>query len=424
MTTREKILLFFLATGVGFPNSSGGTLPLSFTHWRWGGSVGLTYRNIAHKPIEIEVEHQLTFSDAFFRVEGPVLADTPFLMEFSLDGDGRPRLYRLAIKTLTIRRVELEFGRFLVPFGRTNEQYRPDLYPLATKPLLYASPGLDFASRINHPHPFFSAGYTDTGVQATYLPHGESVGFPQRITAFLVNGLAESPLQGRPPPEARIPETPISAFGTDIDWGHERNSLGDNNDTKSVGCRFAWDYGDMSRPGPFSRAAVVNGFSVVLSGLGGRHDLEDRLSHWMGGMDLGLRHRNYRLTAEVLTSKVEASWPRLGTLGSAGSPNLLADYYTQKGHTLEMEFPLPKAFPFEAPLFILRGESMSRRGPELNEKGEVFPNTRIKRRTNKYSSGFSGYLTPYFIGKVEYSSWSFDQHAGIWQILWSGVLTF
>ncbi len=352
--------------------------------WRWGGSLSLNYRNIGAKPIEIEIENQLLLTDVFFRIEGPVLEDTPFLAEFALDEDGKPELYQLAVKSLKIRRVELEFGRFLVPFGRTNELYRPDLYPLVTKPLLYASPGLDFVSRVSYPHPLFSSGYADTGAPATYRPHAEPLWFPRNFTLFLVNGLQESPIRGRRPPEPRTFLILDSVSGTDVDWGHEGNFLADNNDTKNPGGRITWDYGDVTYPSPFSRAAFVNGFSASLSGMGGKYDIEDRLSNWAWGADLGLRHGTYRLTAEFLSGETQAKWPSVGT-STATTPSLIKDRYQLKGYSIQLEFPFAR-FPLsEQTRVVLRGESMTRRGPVLNFLGEVEPGRPLSK-TRRLSS--------------------------------------
>jgi hypothetical protein len=392
--------------------------------WRWGGAVSLNYRNIGAKPVEIEIENQILLTDTFLRAEGPVLEDTPFLLEFALDENGRPELYRLAVKSLKVRRVELEFGRFLVPFGRTNELYRPDLYPLVTKPLLYASPGLDFVSRVAYPHPLLSSGYADTGLLATYRPHAEPFWFPREVTLYVVNGLQESPIRGRRPPEPRTFLILDSNSGTDVDWGHEGNFLADNNDTKDPGIRIGWDYGDVSYPSPFSRAAVVNGVSAALSGKIGKYDIEDRLSDWVWGADLGVRKREYRLTAEYVYGETQAKWTTLNT-STMTSPPLIKDRYSVSGYSVQLEFPFPD-FPLsEQTRMVLRGESMTRDGPVLNRLGETTPGAEhIRTRMNKFSGGFNSRVSPYFTLKLEYGLWTFDAFPGIYQILWAGVLSF
>src|ERR1041384_6260512 len=70
--------------------------PLLFSGWRWGGGLSLNHRNICPPPIKTEIETQALPQDIFFRIEAPVLEETPFLMEYALDADGRPQLYRLA----------------------------------------------------------------------------------------------------------------------------------------------------------------------------------------------------------------------------------------------------------------------------------------------------------------------------------------
>jgi len=396
----------------------------SISNLRLGGSLSFTYRSIGAKPIEIEIENQMALTDMFFRIEGPVLQDTPFLLEFALDAGGQPELYRLAVKNMTIRRVELEFGRFLVPFGRTNELYRPDLYPLVTKPLLYASPGLDFVSRVSYPHPLFSSGYSDTGIRMMYRPHAEPFWFPRKLTVYLVNGLQESSISGRRPPDPRTFLILDSVSGTDVDWAHEVNFLSDNNDTKNPGARIEWDYGDISYPSPFSRAALVNGFSAGLSGLIGKYDIEDRLSNWIWGAVVGLRHGKYRLTGEFIYGEVQAKWVTLGTSADA-TPPLVKDRYSESGYSVQLEFPFSELLFAKQTRAIFRGESFSRRGPVLNRMGEIFPGiAHSKTRINKYSGGLNSRVNEYFTIKLEYGLWIPDQYPSIYQILWAGVLSF
>lgn len=409
------------------PAESGEVVHRATGTWRSSGALSLNYRNIGAKPIEIEIENQLALADIFVRVDGPMMEDTPFLVEFNLDEEGRPELFRLAVRSFRLRRVELELGRFLVPFGRTNELYRPDLYPLVTKPLLYASPGLDFVSRVSHPHPLFSSGYTDTGARVTYTPRSEPIWFPRKFTAFLVNGLQESPISGRGAPDPRTFNILDSVSGTDVDWGHEINNLADNNDTKNPGGRIEWDYGDVAYPSPFSRAAFVHGFSLGASGIIGKYDIEDRLSNWATAADLGLRRREYRLTAEYLVGGAQAKWPDLGTSTNT-VPSLVKDRYVMRGLSVQLEFPFPE-FPLSKQTrVILRGETMTRRGPVLNRKGEIVPEPtaphHIKTRVNKFSGGFHSRMSPHFSVKLEYGLWTFGLSPSIYQILWAGVLSF
>jgi hypothetical protein len=405
---------------------------LTFQGWRASGALSFNYRNIGAKPIEIEIENQILLTDIFFRVEGPVLEKTPFQLEFELDPEGQPQIYRMAVRTWRVRRVDLEIGRFLVPFGRSNELYRPDLYPLVSRSLLYASPtGLDFVSRVGYPHPVFSSGYTDTGLRATYLPHAEPFWFPREVTVFLVNGLQESPLVGRPPPEARTFLILDSVSGSDVDWGHEKNFLGDNNDTKNPGARISWDYGDVAYPSPFSRAAILNGFSLTVSGMIGKYDIEDRLSNSVWGADLGLRHREYRLTGEYIWGEAQAKWPLLNTstdtiqIGRHLLPSKpIKDRYRTSGYTVQLEFPFAR-LPFSRQnRVVLRRESLTRFGPEVNRLGELIPFSYTKTTINKFSGGFNSRISPYFSVKMEYGLWTFDRFPSIYQTMWAGVLSF
>ena len=105
----------------------------------------------------------------------------------------RPQLNQL---NFGYRRVEgwlFQFGKFLVPFGRYNELYRPDQFLTVTRPLLYASPdSLDLVVRLNSPRPPVSSGYTDIGARISYYPRNELALVPDELTFFVVNGFGET----------------------------------------------------------------------------------------------------------------------------------------------------------------------------------------------------------------------------------------
>lgn len=432
--TWQALIVFLVLYGGRQALSQDTPFALSAIHresgdpWRWSGNLTMNFRGIGQRPLEVEVENQLVLSDVFMRLEGPVLEGTPFLAEFSFDTEGQPHLYRLAVKYLPVKRVAFELGRFLVPFGSFNELYRPDLYPLLTKPLLFATPGLDYVSRVNHPHPVFSSGYTDTGLLVHYYPHAEPLWFPSSLSLFVVNGLGEGPNNGRPPstPHAFFAFSPVE--GVDIDWGHERTFLLDNNDTKTFGGRIHYDFGDVTLPDPLRKSIFIDGVSFGVSAMNGKYDIEDQLNYWAVGVDATARRNEYRFTTEWVTGPSDFRAENIlfvSTTTTLGQAEFIKDRYATTGGHVQIEFPFPE-FPLslQTNAIVTLGQ-LVRRGPVLTKAGELSsdqPN--VHTQINKYSLGFNSVISPNFNFKFEFAYWDFNHFGDIYQWIVGGVLSF
>src|SRR4051812_19357098 len=137
------------------------------------GSLSLNWRNVGpRKPgFETQIQDEVYLADMYFGADGPFVDQVPFQIEFHLPtaGQGRIELNQLNFQYNRIDNATLQFGKFLIPFGRYNELYRPDQFLTVTRPLLFASPdSLDLVVRLNSPRPPLTSGYTDIGARASY----------------------------------------------------------------------------------------------------------------------------------------------------------------------------------------------------------------------------------------------------------------
>lgn len=169
---------------------------------RMSGSLSLNWRNVGpRKPgFETQIQNQAFLADMYFAFRGPVLDIVPFVLEFQMPtgSQGQPSLYQFGFRYQGFERWDFTLGKFLVPFGRYNELYRPDMFLTVTRPLLYASPdSLDLVVRLNSPRPPFSSGYADIGARASYYPTGALFWMPSEMTFFIVNGLSEASNRSR-----------------------------------------------------------------------------------------------------------------------------------------------------------------------------------------------------------------------------------
>ena len=133
------------------------------------GTATLNWRNVGPREpgFETQIQNQVYLADMYFGALGPVAENVPVLIEWNLPtaGRGAPRLSQAYAEYNGVRRIKFQFGKFMVPFGRYNELYRPDQYLAVTRPLLYASPdSLDLVVRPNSARPAISYGYSDIGV--------------------------------------------------------------------------------------------------------------------------------------------------------------------------------------------------------------------------------------------------------------------
>lgn len=399
----------------------------------WSGALTLNYRAIGRQPKEVQIEDQLMLSDFFLRLDDNTLEDFPFMMEFAFDGEGKPELYQITIKSLTVEKMQLAFGRFVIPFGRYNELYRPDKYFTLSKPLLYGTPSMDYAVGINFPRPMFAAGYTDTGIRIDGDISALSRYLPDSFSFYIVNGLQES---GREPLESDLFIIPAHVEGIDVDWSHERNFLSDNNDTKTFGARVHYDIGDMSfmTPQYLGGTREIEGLSCGISGMTGKYDIEDKLDYYVIGADAAFQYGEMSISAEFGYSPTEFRAYNVNYASAAsGVPMILKDRYTNYGYYVQAIAPFPEIIWSKRTNLICRFAQAFRAGPDLSvrfldpETGvqAITPGKgRLKTRLDKYTVALNNLLKKNFLLKAEFSYWDFDIYEDFYQIIVGGVLSF
>ncbi|MCR4295415.1 MAG: hypothetical protein NUW21_07755, partial [Elusimicrobia bacterium] len=115
-----------------------------FSRIKLFGAASINWRNVGPREpgFETQIQNQVYLADLYLGAEGPVTEDVPVLLEWNLPTAGRgvPRLSQAYAEYNGVRRIKFQLGKFMVPFGRYNELYRPDQYLAVTRPLLYASP--------------------------------------------------------------------------------------------------------------------------------------------------------------------------------------------------------------------------------------------------------------------------------------------
>src|SRR4051812_33670076 len=160
------------------------------------GSMSINWRNVGPRTpgFETQIQNEVYLADMYFGAEGPVLEGVPFHLEMNIPTalQGNVQLYQMFAEYDRVRRIRLQAGKFLVPFGRYNELYRPDQFLTVTRPLLFASPdSIDLVVRPNSPRPPVSAGYTDIGGRFSWYPVRVHPLIPDELTVYVVNGLGE-----------------------------------------------------------------------------------------------------------------------------------------------------------------------------------------------------------------------------------------
>ncbi|MEK7233187.1 MAG: hypothetical protein AAB268_05190, partial [Elusimicrobiota bacterium] len=269
-------------------------------------AASLNWRNVGPREpgFETQIQNQVYLADIYLGAEGPVTEDIPVSLEWNLPtaGRGAPRLSQAYVEYNGVRRIKFQLGKFMVPFGRYNELYRPDQYLAVTRPLLYASPdSLDLVVRPNSPRPPVSYGYSDIGVRWSWYPVRVHPLVPSDVTLFLVNGISEQKNRLRTfpnPSNLGIPGPGTN--GVVPDFGHDNNNLADNNNAKSLGGRIVFALGDLRLPWPVpERAADLTGTYLGLSGMGGNYDLEGYLNYEMWSVDWSFEYRGVSLSGEA-----------------------------------------------------------------------------------------------------------------------------
>ncbi|MBI5630936.1 MAG: hypothetical protein HY921_08640 [Elusimicrobia bacterium] len=395
---------------------------------RGRGSLSLNWRNVGpRKPgFETQIQNEVYLADMYFGLEGPFLEGIPVQAEWHMPtaGRGSPQLNQLNFQYRRLDHVMVQLGKFLVPFGRYNELYRPEDFLAVTRPLLYASPdSLDLVVRLNSPRPPVSSGYTDVGGRISYYPPVFHPLIPSELTFFVVNGLGESNNRQRTFPNTDnlgIPSVPDN--GVTIDFGHQNNNLADNNNSKSLGGRVVFALGDVRLPWPVpERSLDLTGMSLGFSGMGGQYELEGTLNYQMYGADLSFDYKGFNFSGEYMYSQTQFLSP-LAVNGAIAAPvQQIRDFETDYGYFLQASFPLiRKPALGERVTGVLVFNQIFRRGPILDLflnpviNGTTYPSVnaigpaplRVTRRLDKYTAAVNWRLNEHFQFKVEYSYWT------------------
>ena len=397
------------------------------------GTASLNWRNVGPREpgFETQIQNQAYLADMYFGATGPVMEGVPVFIEWNLPtaGRGALRLSQAFAEYDRVRRIKLQFGKFMVPFGRYNELYRADQYLAVTRPLLYSSPdSLDLVVRPNSPRPPISYGYSDIGARWSWYPVRVHPLIPSEITLFVVNGIGESTNRLRTFPNPTNLGIPGPATnGVSPDFGHQNNNLADNNNAKSVGGRVVFALGDLRLPWPFpEKAQDLTGTHLGLSGMGGNYDLEGYLNYSMFSADWAVDYHGINLSGEAMYSANHFLVPLLTPGSSAGAPVLVAPVTQTRqlehlyGYFIQGSFPVSRRPPFgERVTGVLVYNEMYRRGPLLDfllnyndgvttyESMNAYRVTApyVTRQIRKYTAGLHWKLSQRFALKGEYSYW-------------------
>lgn len=411
-----------------------------FAEVHFFGVGSFNWRNIGPKypGYETQIQDEVYLADMYFGLEVPLAERVPFHVEFNVPTElsGAPQLFQLYAEYDRIQEWKFQVGKFIVPYGRYNELYRPDQFLTVTRPLLYASPdSIDLEVRPNSPVPPVSAGDTDVGARVSWYPQDPNPLVPEELTLFIVNGLDESDSRSRtfPNPEnLGIAGPPTS--GVELDFGHQNNGLADNNNAKSVGGRAVFALGDLRLPWPFpERGEDLDGLTVSFSGMGGSYDLENQLYYQMWAADWSFEYQGVSFSgeaeyevdqfknAEMVSTSTDLSPQLVLQNGAADQIRLREENY---GYFLQAVFPVMRRPPVgERVTGVFVFNQMYRRGPLLDfllnvpdpaNGGDIIPSMtaykvgspQVQTRINKYTGALNWKLTDHFTAKLEYSYWA------------------
>lgn len=397
------------------------------------GSATLNWRNVGPREpgFETQIQNQVYLADMYFGGAGDILEGVPATLELSVPtaARGEPRVNQIFVSYDRVKRIRFQAGRFLVPFGRYNELYRPDQYLAVTRPLLYASPdSLDLVVRPNSPRPPISFGYTDVGLRWSFYPVRQHPLVPVEATLFVVNGIGEAKnrLRTFPNPQNLGIPGPGTA-GVAPDFGHENDNFADNNNAKTLGGRVVFAFGDLRLPWPVpEKSADLTGVHLGLSGMGGNYDLEGYLEHQVWSADWAMEYGGISLSGEAMYSVNHFLTPILASSVTLSAPSLLVPTRHSRqreqhyGWFTQAAFPVMRRPPFgERVTGVLVYNQMYRRGPLLdfllnyNDGTQVIESMTamrreapfVTRRIDKYTAGVHWALAKHFAAKFEYSYW-------------------
>jgi hypothetical protein len=407
-----------------------------FEDTRFFAVGSLDWRNVGPKQpgFETQIQDEVYLADMYFGLEAPLAERVPFHVEFNVPTQlqGTPQLFQLYAEYDRIPDWKFQAGKFIVPYGRYNELYRPDHFLAVTRPLLYASPdSIDLVVRPNSPVPPVSAGYTDVGARVSWYPQDPNPLVPEELTLFVVNGLDESDSRSRTFPNPQnlgITGPPTS--GVELDFGHQNNGLADNNNQKSVGGRAVFALGDLRLPWPIpEKGADLDGVTLSFSGMGGVYDLEGQLYYQMWAADWSFDYHGISISGEAEYEVDQFKNPLLVSTSTDLNPQLVnpvdqvrlreEDY----GYFVQAAFPVMRRPPVgERVTGVFVFNQMYRRGPLLDfllnvpdpaNGGALIPSMtayrdggpQVQTQIEKLTGALNYKLTDHFTAKFEYSYW-------------------
>ncbi len=406
-----------------------------FQDVRFFGVGSFNWRNVGPKypGYETQIQDEVYLADMYFGLETPMADGVPFHAEFTMPTQlqGAPQLYQLYAEYDRVENWKAQIGKFLVPYGRYNELYRPDEFLAITRPLLYASPdSIDLVVRPNSPVPPVSAGYTDLGARLSWYPNKENPLVPDELTVFVVNGLAESDNRSRTFPNPQnlgVPGPPTSGVG--LDFGHQNNGLADNNNAKSLGARAVFALGDLRLPWPFpEKGADLDGVTLSFSGMGGSYDLENQLYYQMWAADWSFDYHGISFSGEAEYEMDQYKSPQMVSSTTDLAPSLVnpVDQIRLReenyGYFTQAAFPVMRHPPVGDRLTgVLVYNQMYRRGPLMDfllnvtdpAGGGVIPSMtaykvgtpQVLTQMEKMTAALNWKLSEHFTAKFEYSYW-------------------
>ncbi|HVC08465.1 MAG TPA: hypothetical protein VNH15_00815 [Elusimicrobiota bacterium] len=394
------------------------------------GSASLNWRNVGprYPQYEAQIQDELYLADMYFGLGGPIADGMPFLMEWNAptSNEGQIQLSQLNVEYDRLKNTRIEAGKFLVPFGRYNELYRPDDFLTVTRPLLFSSPdSLDLVVRLNSPRPPLTVGYTDVGARVSYYPTIDNPLIPDEITFFVVNGLGEETNRLRTFPNTdNLGVPPIPGNGTNIDFGHQNNNLADNNNAKSPGARVIFALGDLRLPWPIpEKISDLNGVNLGLSAMGGEYNLEGNLNYQIYDADLTFEYKGINFASEYVYSLNQFLAPletSPGAFSNASNVTLAQDYEINQGYYVQASFPVMKKPPMGKQLTgVLVLNQMWRRGPaedlffdqtlngtQYSSLDALNPSRpRATTQMDKYTAALNYQVSNNFWIKLEWSYW-------------------
>ncbi len=417
-----------------------------FADVRLFGVGSFNWRNVGPKQpgFETQIQDEVYLADVYFGMEAPLAEGVPFHAEFNLptQNQGVPQIYQLYAEYDRIDNLKLQAGKFLVPYGRYNELYRPDEFLAVTRPLLYASPdSIDLVVRPNSPVPPVSAGYTDLGGRVSWYPAKDSPLVPEELTLFVVNGLSESDNRSRAFPNPQnlgIQGPPTS--GVALDFGHQNNGLADNNNAKSLGGRAVFALGDLRLPWPFpEKGADLDGVTLSFSGMGGSYDLENQLYYQMWAADWSFDYHGISISGEaeyetdqfknpqMVATSLDTNPSFVFVPGSTTQVNQMILREENYGYFVQAAFPILRKPPVgDRVTGVFVFNQLCRRGPLLdfllnvpdpNNGNAIIPSmtaykdgtSQVLTQIEKLTGAVNWKLSDHFTAKFEYSYWFMGQ---------------